>query len=192
MAVLLRLVLVMLLPIALFAACGGDDDDTGSGDTGQTATAESSGDGDETPSDDATDEGEDDEGDGGSERPKFDDGAYSKGEVHVEISGDRDVTVDAEGNGFVSGGFALFTYASSDASVILGFSGEDEPDPGAISITLEELATGAEWGTDCELTVDQSDSSVEGEFSCDDVEGIATGSTDVLKVDIRGTFSASR
>jgi hypothetical protein len=175
-----------VLVVALLGACGGSsDDDPGDGTQpasqatrgGAATSAATSGDGD---------------GGGGTDIPAIKDGNFSSGHVHVEISGDKDVTVDADGGGIASGGFALFTYTNGEASVQFAFQAGSEDDPGAVVITTSEVATAGEWGKDCEVDVDQSGTEVTGEFSCGKLDAIAPGSTDTYTVRVRGTFSAKR
>jgi hypothetical protein len=198
---ILFLLLLLVPGLLLAAACGSDDDDD-SGATGDDATADATreddgGDGDdqgdEEPSDggDEGDEGDDEPsgGGGGADIPELDDGVY-EGEVHVEISGDHDETIDAEGSAFIQGGFALFTFGDTEATVILSFG--DSEEPGALSITTGGVSTAGEWGTDCEITVEESDTEINGEFSCSSLDALEIGGLDELEINVNGSFTTTK
>jgi hypothetical protein len=200
------LLLLLLVPGLLLAACGDDDVDSADGGDDATADAtreddggdggdegddEPAGDGDDEPADGGEDEGDDEPsgGGGGADIPELDDGVY-EGEVHVEISGDHDETIDAEGSAFVQGGFALFTFGDTEATVILSFG--DSEEPGALSITTGGVSTAGEWGTDCEITVEESDTEINGEFSCSSLDALEIGGLDELEINVNGSFTTTK
>ncbi len=155
------------------------------------------GDGDENTPDD--DEGSGSENGGSSrnsdndvEIPDLKAVQYTGGKVHIEISGDEDLELDADGGGFGNEGFALLTYGSNKATIILSFQNGDDEEPGSLSITTAEFAMGGGWGQDCSVSFEDSANGLSGEFECDDVEGIRPGSIDTVKADIKGTFSATQ
>lgn len=171
-------ILVLVSSLALLVACGssGDDDDDSENDT-------------------SDEDGETSQRDGDSsdvEIPDVKSGAYRSGSVKIEITGDKDIDIEADGNGFAQEGFALLSYQSSDANVQIALSTLEGEPPGAVSVTTSEVVTGGEWGTHCEITVEQDGGKITGEFSCEDVEAISPGSVDQLEVTLKGTFSAER
>jgi hypothetical protein len=179
-------ILVPAIALALVSACGGSSDDDSDGPT-QRATGTSDGAGGATSA--ATSGGG---GGGENDIPVIKDGAFQSGRVHIEISGDRDATFDLDGNGIAAGGYALFSYGNSDASIQVALQAGADEEPGGLSITTADLATAGAWGEDCAVSVEESGSEVKGQFSCDDLDAIATGSTASLHLRVRGTFSAKR
>jgi hypothetical protein len=180
----LRRSLLILIPVlALIGACGGGDDDSDDGGDdsgGDSSTPTTSGGGSSRSSN------------GDVDIPAIKDGAFADGTVHVEVSGDKDFKFDAKGNGIATGGYALLTFASDEASVILAFQADSEDEAGGFSLTHTALATGGEWGRDCTVNLDESANELKGEFSCKEVEGIEPGSVKTYKVRISGNFSVTR
>jgi len=195
-SIVLRMLLFVPLVFVL-AACGssGDDDDGGDdasprseATTRRTASPRAT-----TEGGGATAEATKESGGGSTERPSVKDGNYKDGKVRVEISGDRDVTIDGTGNGFAAEGYALFTFTGSKATVLIGFSKNEDDEPGAISVTSEDLVTGGDFGSDCTLKVNQSGNEVKGEFSCGEVDALDPGDIgEDPKVKLKGTFSAKQ
>ncbi len=181
----LRQSLLVLIPaLALLGACGGggDDDDSGgdSDDSSGQASSPTAASGDSRSSN------------GDADIPSIKDGAFADGEVHVEVSGDKDFKIDLKGNGIATGGYTLLTFVSDEASVILAFQAGSKDEAGGLSITHTKLATAGAWGTDCTVTIDEGANEVKGEFSCKDIEGIEPGSVKTYKVRVSGTFSVTR
>jgi hypothetical protein len=112
--------------------------------------------------------------------------------VSIEISGDKKVKIDADGNGTAVPGFALLTYIAGDnnASVQIGIQSDDDENAGAVAITHKDVVTTGAWGQDCKVTVTESGGKLNGEFTCDNVDALEPGSTKSLKVKLKGTFSA--
>jgi hypothetical protein len=185
------LVWIFLALFPLMVACGGggDDDDSDSSDGSDENSAAQDGrddDGDDSDSD--NDNGDD--SDAGI--PDIEAAFYGSGEVHIQVTGDKDFEIDAEGNGIAQEGFALFTYQNADASIQIAFSSASGEPPGGVSVTARDLATAAEWGRDCQFTFDQSDDEATGEFTCDEIDALVPGSTESVTVKITGTFKARR
>ncbi len=187
----LSLVCVLLLSFgALVSACGGDDDDNGSpfGSDG------SSGDDDSSAGDD--DSGDDNGSSGGddvsADIPDLADGGLMGGSVHVKISGDLDKEYDyGDGTGIVIDGFAQFVFSDGTSTVNFVFAGDDQP--GALAISTGDIVTGGEFGTDCSVSVDDSESTIKGDFSCENVSGLKPGSASIYdKVKIEGDFTIDR
>ncbi len=112
--------------------------------------------------------------------------------MHVEVAGDKDVKIDAPGNGLATGGYTLLTFGNDKASVILAFQADSKEAPGALSITTEEFATAGEWGTDCTVTVDDGANELKGEFDCKDVEAVDARTAKAYEIRIKGSFSVPR
>jgi hypothetical protein len=177
------MLLISALVLVTFAfACGGDDDSGGTPlgpGRANNGTSNTGGDGSNG-------------GRSNAARPaKIEDAVYTKGTVHIEVTGDKKATFDKDGAGYAGGGLLLLSYADQDVSASLSFAAEGAGDaPGAASITTKEFATASEWGKDCTFKLDQSKASASGEFECRDVEAIELKSTKPLKVTVKGKFSA--
>lgn len=174
-------ILILAPVLALLGACGGSSDD--SADDSPFGNSRGS----DTTSTAVTGSGS------GDKVPTIEDGAYQTGKVHIEITGDQKVTLDMDGTGgFASGGFALFNYGSSTASVIMTFSTESEDAPGGLVVTTSDFATAGEWGKECKVTVDQSGTSVKGQITCDELKAVSVNAAKEYKLKIKGTFTADR
>jgi hypothetical protein len=173
------LISLFAMAMLLVAACGGgDDDDGGSGDDDDDDSgAESSG-----SSRDAKD----------LDFPEFKAGNYTGGKVHLQVSGDEDQTFDVDGNGIGTDGFANLAYLTGNASIVLTFINDKSDGPGAVSITTDKFATAGEWGKDCDVSVKQSSGGIEGDFECKGIDGLKTGTVKGLKLNLKGTFTATK
>ncbi|MBE0610006.1 MAG: hypothetical protein IH609_11525 [Dehalococcoidia bacterium] len=179
-----RSLLVLIPALALLGACGGGDDDDSGGDSddsngGSSSPTRSSGDASRSSNGDA-------------DIPAIKDGAFADGEVHVEVSGDKDFKVDLKGNGYATGGYTLLTFGSEEASVLLTFQADSKEEPGGLFVTHTVLATAGEWGTDCTVTVDESANEVKGEFECKDLDAVQPGTVNAYEVRVLGNFSVTR
>ncbi len=170
------LILVSLLPVLVACGSSGDDDDDDPGDAAPGASRSSS----------DTKKG----GDSDVKLPAIKAAVYGSGKVHVEVSGDKDQKVDADGNGIAQDGFALFTYSNNDVSVQISFSNESKDEPGGVFVTTKEVVTGGPWGEDCKVTLEQSDGKAKGEFSCDTIDALEPGTAKTHRVKLKGTFTA--
>lgn len=172
---------LLLLPALLvLGACGGggdDDDDDDSGDSGGVAGSNS---GNRARNSD------------GADLKEIKDGVFDKGKVRLEVSGDKDFEIEVDGGGIVNGGFALLTFGSTDATVLLSFQPGSEGEPGAFSLTSKELVAGGEWGPDCDVSYEDGSTELKGEFECDNIEGIEGTTTKSYDVKVKGTFSVTR
>jgi len=170
--------LTLLALLSLVAACGGsDDDDADSGDDDDDSSAQRSSGG---------------EGKYEVDVPKIKEVVYSGGKVHLEVSGDEDAKIDADGNGIATPGFLLATYGSADASVILSFLQEEGEGPGAIAVTTADFGTGGEWGKECSVSMEETSSGLKGEFECKSVDAVAPKSTKEITLKLKGDFTVTR
>lgn len=183
MCSLRRSLLILIPALAILGACGGGDDDSDDGgddDAGASSSpANTSGDGSRSSN-------------GSADIPAIKDGAFADGEVHVEVSGDKDFKFDVKGNGIATGGYTLLTFASDEATVILAFQADSNDEPGGLSVTNTALATAGEWGKDCTVTLDEGANELKGEFSCKDIDAVQPGSANTFEVRISGNFSVTR
>ncbi len=184
----LSLALVLLVSFgALVSACGGGDDDDsspfGSGGSSDDDSADN-GAGD--------DSGNSSPGDMSVDIPDLADGGLGGGSVHLKISGDFDKEYDyGDGTGIVISGFANFVFSDDTSTVNFVLAGDDQP--GAVSISTGDIVTGGGFGSECSVSVDESESKVTGEFSCKNVAGLKPGSTKAYdKLQIEGTFTIDR
>jgi hypothetical protein len=116
------------------------------------------------------------------------DGNFTSGQLHVEMTGDRTATVDATGNGFAGGGVAVLTFVDSANTSLttIGFSTVEEV---GLAVQIGTVATAVNWGDGCTATITRQDATgISGEFTCQDVPGIDTA--DALTLSLQGTFSA--
>ncbi len=122
------------------------------------------------------------------------DGAWSSGELHVEISGDASGSYDAplvEMASYTTDGESILSYVDSDAQVSVGVA--IYTDSFAISVTTAELVAGA--GTTMSCTVQYhtaDDNHIEADFSCPDSPAFTTTGTSGGTVTIEGSLTASR
>lgn len=183
MSAIHRPLLILVPALALFGACGGSDGDSDdSGDSGNGAASSPA-----ASNDDATRSSN-----GSAGIPAIKDGTFGDGEVHVEISGDKQLKLDVKGNGMATGGFALLTFASEDAAVTLTLQAGSKEAPGALSITTADLATAGEWGTACTVNIDDGANELKGEFGCKEIEAVDPKTVKTYKLRISGDFSLPR
>jgi hypothetical protein len=187
---LLRRSLLALIPsLAILGACGGGGDDSNN-DAGASA-AGGSGSGDSASS---TGGGGNDGGSSSKDTrvPAIKDGVFGDGNVHVEISGGKNLEFDAPGNGLASAGYTLLTFGNDKASVILAFQADSKDAPGAVSVTTAEFATAGEWGSQCTVTVDDGAKQLKGEFECKELEATDLKAAKAHKIRIKGDFLVPR
>lgn len=184
-----RSLLVLIPSLAIFGACGGGNDDSGDDADGSSASGSGSGD-----SASSTGGGGNDGGTSNKDTGvlAIKDGVFGDGEVHIEVSGGKNLEVDAKGSGLATGGYTLLTFGTDKATVILAFQADSKDAPGAISITTAEMATAGEWGTQCTVTVDDGAKQLQGEFECKEVEATDMKSAKSYKVRIQGDFAVPR
>ena len=116
------------------------------------------------------------------------DAQYGHGKVQVQVSGDKEATFGGDGTGFAKDGFALLTYGSRDAAVILSFS--NKAGDGTVSLTTNDYAGSWELDKACKLNAKQSGTTFEGDFSCEKVEAVSPTSAKAYKISLKGSFTA--
>lgn len=179
-----RLTLLLLPLLAFLVACGGSDDSSddasnGSDNTGPGRPRTASG--------------------SGSQKTKksetisdLKDGAFQKGTIRVEITGDKRTTINLDGNGFAQSGNLLLTYGNTESSAFLSFVPEKSDDEGGFAITMKDLATAGSWGPECDLTIDAKGDKVSGEFECDKLDAVVPGEAKTYRINLKVKFSAER
>lgn len=184
MCSLRRSLLVLIPALALLSACGGGDDDDSGGDSDDSS--------DQASSPTTSGGGSSRSSNGDVDIPAIKDGAFANGEVHVEVSGDKDLKLDLKGNGIATGGYALLTFANDEATVILAFQADVKDEPGGLSVTHPALATAGAWGDGCTVTIDEGANEVKGEFECRDLDAVQPGTVNAYEVRVSGNFSVTR
>ncbi|MBA4181246.1 MAG: hypothetical protein C0506_11710 [Anaerolinea sp.] len=179
-----RLTLLLLPLFAFLVACGGsgdssDDASNGSDTTGPGKPGSASGSGSQKSKKSGT-------------IPDIKDGAFQKGTIRVEITGDKRSTVNLDGNGYAQSGALLLTYASNEAGAFLTFVPEKSDDEGGFAITTKELATAGTWGKECDMTVDAQGEKVSGEFECNKIDAVVPGEAKTYRINLKVKFSAER
>lgn len=170
----------LLAIFAVMAACGGSDDDSDDSSEDDDASSSSGSNSNNNNS-------------GGSAKiPAIKDGTFGEGNLHVEVSGDKDFKLDAQGNGIATGGYALLTFGNSESTVILAFQGDSKDEPGGVSVTATQLSTAGEWGRDCTVDVQDTAKEFKGNFTCKEIEGVDSKSFKAHKIRLSGNFSVPR
>ena len=108
------------------------------------------------------------------------------------MSGGKDMKLDLEGSGLGMNGRTLLSFGNTDASAQVTMQFDPESVQSGLVLIAKGIATGGGWGEDCSVQVDDGDKQVKGEFECKQLDGVETGQTKTLKVDLKGTFSATR
>ena len=176
--------IIILAGILLIAGCGSSSKAATPSSTKPPGT---SGNSDTTPSTAASSDTTVASSGGSSVIPQIPDGTWSKGRIHVEVSGDKASNFESDGSGATVGGVTSAAYAQNvGSSVSLGFGrGED----GAISVTTESVSTVGTFGKDCDITFTKHDAAgLAAEFTCTGLSAVDT-STTVYKIDVKGNFT---
>lgn len=133
------------------------------------------------------------DGGGSVEVPTIPDATYTSGDAHVDVSGQRQLTVDTQilsGVAFTSAGSTLLLYSSGEGENLVSFSVSVNPDSGpAITLSAPNLVTGGDPATGCAFEFTKNDASgLGGTVRC---AGIPTVGLDQATVDLNATFSAA-
>ena len=124
--------------------------------------------------------------------PTIVDGAYPTGTVHVEITGDQTITVDAVGGGAGVNGAVILNYARAADGYAISFSLLKDEDSGW-AMTSANLILGGTWGQDCDIKITRNDGSgLSGEFSCQGVDGIDGTGQKSYRLNVKGNFTNTR
>jgi hypothetical protein len=186
---LAELALALATSMLLVIACGGgagtgtDPDGAADGDQGAAVASQAA----EAPGGDA----------GGGDLPDVADGTYSGGTAHIEVTGDKTLSVDLPLDPITSitaeDTTVLTFYTGSEPNLIhalVGFGTDSEP---AFSLTSPVLfaAGGPEHG--CVLEVTRNDASgLAGTFTCTDLDTMSGDGLEQPNVDVVATFTADR
>lgn len=181
--------IVLLVLLAAVAACGGAASPSASASLG-TGSTQAPASQPVPPSSDG--------GTGTVSNPPIVDGAYTSGNVHIEISGDVTATFDFPlqgGASVTTAGATLLSFAdtanSEGGGIVVASTGN------AITLSSSRVSTaGGDTGGDtnvCAITVTQSDASkLAGTFDCKRLVGVVASTSQSVTIDMRGTFEASR
>lgn len=134
----------------------------------------------------------------GANNPPIADGAFTSGKLHVEISGDVKLTLDAPlqgGVSFTAAGSTVLTFA--DPATGSGGAVAIAPEGNVITISSPAISTAASTvaasGVGCTITVTTSDAArLAGNFDCKRLPGLVASTSKQVTVDMRGTFEAAR
>lgn len=192
-------ILAVIPALVLFAACGGDDDNGGSiagpGSSGSGSNSSSSGSGSNSSSSSSSSNANSGPGSASNKVtiPDIKDGGYSNGKLHIEISGDKDFKGDVGSvSGITLNKLTLLNFGATDWSLNLTFQPDSKSEAGAVAFQSKDIATAAEWGKQCSVTVSDSAETLKGEFSCVKVDATDIKAAKVYKVTIKGDFTAQR
>ena len=185
--------LAALIALAPLAACGDDSDPDPAAAASESESEDDAAAGGSEEEASSSDDGSDDESSddaAGATPADIIDADYVEGSAHVEVTGDADVTEDyTTGGGFSGQGTTSLSF-NNDAG-LLGIA-IDPGGGGGISFTSGDFATGGTFPDQCRLDVTQNDASgFAGEFVCEGAPAVNGSSTDLLTVDVEGTFSVS-
>ena len=172
--------------MAFLVACGGLDDSSdgssnGSGGSGDGKANSAPGGGTQKSK-------------SGGVIPELKDGAFQKGAISLEITGDKRATPSLEGGGFAQSGLLVLTYGNgnNDAGAFLTFVDEKSDDEGGMAITTKGLATAGAWGKECDVTVSVQGDKVSGDFQCSKIDAVVPGEAKAFKITVKGKFTAER
>ncbi len=134
----------------------------------------------------------------GANNPPIADGAFTSGKLHVEISGDVNMTLDAPlqgGVSFTAAGSTVLTFA--DPATGSGGAVAISPEGNVVTISGPAISTAASSvvasGVGCTITVTTSDAArLAGNFDCKRLPGLVPSTSKQVTVDLRGTFEAAR
>jgi hypothetical protein len=176
----LRFAAVLVMLVTGLAACGGATGTTPAGTPDTPAGEPTDGSPAETTS----------AGGGSTDIPSIAAGTFKAATAHLEMSGDRSGSMDAEGTAMAVPDFTLLTFVGTknDGTLQIAFGGADGS---VVTAQLGTTATAGNIGSECNVGLSRNDATgVTGEFSCPNLEAI-DGAT-VVTVAIQGTFSADR
>ncbi len=128
------------------------------------------------------------------EVPVIEEATYASGSAHVEVSGGKSATFDADllggGLSITAAGTTLLMYPSTSGDGQL-FSIASAPDVGlAFTLTAEGIVTAGDRDNGCVIELSKNDSTgLAGQFDCHDLQTVGG---DFSKVNVRATFSAAR
>lgn len=177
------MLIVLALASLIATACGG----------GASATAVAPADAESTPAGDTTGDAGGDQPAGGTvQAVTIADALYASGSAHVQVSGGKQLTMDAPlvpGASMTTGGGTLLLYSSGEGENASVFSIANGGDGGmGFTITSPGIFTGADASSGCAIELTKNDAAgVEGRFDC---RGLSTVGLDQAVIDVQATFSA--
>jgi hypothetical protein len=187
-------VVLVLAGLLLGAGCSsGSDDSTASANpASNTANPNESG---SNSNDGSNGDGNGDASNGSDEPhdlevPAVENGNWTGGTLHMEVTGDAEATFDAPGSGSTLDGVTSAAFTEAPNTVSIGLGGDTES---AISLTAGGVSTVGGFRTNCTIDFTKSEaSSLAADFACDDLDAVGTGTTDIKTIDVTGNFTLTR
>lgn len=184
-------VALLLAGLVLGAGCSSDSNDANTSDNpASNATPEN------RSGDDSKSDGGNGEGSNGNEEPHdlevpaVDNGNWTGGNIHVEVTGDREASFDAPGSGSTLDGVTSAAFTEAPDTVSIGLGGSEES---AISLTAGGVSTVGGFRTNCTIDFTKSDASnLAADFECNDLEAISTSAAETFTIDVKGNFLLTR
>jgi hypothetical protein len=184
-------VALVLAGLLLGAGCSSDSDDSNaSADPASNTTPES------PPGNNPSDDGENGDTSNGNDEPHdveiptIEDGNWTGGNIHVEVTGDREATFDAPASGSTLDGVTSAAFTDGTNLVSIGLGGSEES---AISLTADGVSTIGGFRTNCTINFTENDpSNLAADFECNDLEAISTSATETYTIDVEGNFTLTR
>ena len=181
-----------LATLAFLGACGGESDPEPVSEQTNGNTATTTGDESGSTADTAGEPSDPDAGGGGSSGGLgIGDREWSRGWIHVEITGDVTRSLDAEGSASTIGGFTNAPMTVGGGAVeadseTVNFT-IDEAGVGALALSLADVATTGAIPADCTVeTLENTADKVHLYFTCESVDAVSTSSADTYSIGLMG------
>jgi hypothetical protein len=177
-------VVLVVAGLLLGAGCSSDSDDSSaSGEPASNTTPDSQ-------ASNSSDDGGGNDEPHDAEIPAVDDGNWTSGTIHMEVTGDREATFDAAGSGSSLDGVTSAAFTDASNAVSIGLGGSEES---AISLTADGVSTVGGFRTNCTIDFTEVEaSSLAADFECNDLEAISTSVTETYTIDVTGNFTLTR
>jgi hypothetical protein len=120
--------------------------------------------------------------------PDVPNGAWSKGRVHVEVSGDKSSNFESDGSGATTDGVTSAAFAqNADSTISFGFGGGEQA---ALALTTAGVSTTGSFGKECDITFSKHDATgIAADFTCSGLPAVSTSVTTIYKLDVKGNFT---
>jgi hypothetical protein len=125
-----------------------------------------------------------------AEIPTIANANWSGGNIHVEVTGDREATFDSTGSGATLDGVTSAAFTQPPNTVSIGLGGSEES---AISLTAGGVSTVGGFRTNCTIDFTKNEaSSIAADFECNDLQAVSTSATDTYTIDVKGNFTLTK